>query len=85
MPILEAMACGTPTVVADFSSLPEVAAEAGIVVNVADPQSVARRLMQLADDAAERDRLRSAGIRRAGLFTWDACVAKLADALRTNL
>ncbi|RME44216.1 MAG: glycosyltransferase family 1 protein, partial [Caldilineae bacterium] len=70
LPALEAMACGTPVVAADASSLPEVVGQAGLL---ADPRSV-RALTEalravLTDDVLRRN-LAAAGRRRAARFRW---------------
>ncbi|MBN2471497.1 MAG: glycosyltransferase family 4 protein [Anaerolineae bacterium] len=70
LPPLEAMACGTPTVVADRSSLPEVVGEAGLLVNPDDPADIAAGLERLLADPALHADLSAKGIRRAGTFTW---------------
>ncbi|MCZ7540676.1 MAG: glycosyltransferase family 4 protein [Anaerolineae bacterium] len=67
---LEAMACGTPPVVSDRSSLPEVVGEAGLRVNPDDADSIADALRRLLTDSALRDTLRDAGLARAATFTW---------------
>lgn len=69
---LEAMACGTPPVVADRSSLPEVVGEAGLLVDPDDPASIADALARLLDDSALHARLRAAGLARARTYTWRA-------------
>lgn len=67
---LEAMACGTPPIVSNRSSLPEVVGDAGLLVNPDDPSSIAEALHRLLEDSALRARLRSAGLERAREFTW---------------
>ncbi len=67
---LEAMACGTPPVVANRSSLPEVVGDAGLLVNPDDPAQMADTIKRLLQDNALRTRLREAGLARAALFTW---------------
>ncbi len=67
---LEAMACGTPPVVSDRSSLPEVVGDAGLLVNPDDAGSIAGALRRLLTDSALRDTLRAAGLARARTFTW---------------
>jgi glycosyltransferase involved in cell wall biosynthesis len=67
---LEAMACGTPPVVSDRSSLPEVVGDAGVLVNPDDPASIADALRRLLEDTALRQRLAVAGLARARQFTW---------------
>ncbi len=70
LPPLEAMACGTPTIVANRSSLPEVVGEAGLLVNPDDPADIAAAMARLLADPALHDRLRRAGLARAAQFTW---------------
>jgi glycosyltransferase involved in cell wall biosynthesis len=71
LPVLEAMAAGTPVVAADTSALPETC---GGAARLAPPDGEAFReaIEGLLRDAAERARLRAAGLRRAAPFTWDA-------------
>ncbi len=70
LPPLEAMACGTPVVVADRASLPEVVGDAGVLVNPADPESIADGLLRVLLDAALAADLRDRGLRRAATLTW---------------
>jgi glycosyltransferase involved in cell wall biosynthesis len=72
LPILEAMACGTPVITSTTSSMPEVAGEAAILVEPGDPEALATALALLLNDEARRDELRRRGIRRARQFTWQA-------------
>ncbi|HEY3080133.1 MAG TPA: glycosyltransferase family 1 protein [Chloroflexota bacterium] len=71
LPPLESMACGTPVVVANSSSLPEVVGEAGLTVDPGDEAGLAEALGRLIEDGALRDRLRGAGLERAKLFDWN--------------
>jgi len=71
LPALEAMACGTPVVVADRASLPEVVGEAGLLVNPEDPDDVAQALARVLTDESLRARMRELGLARAAHFTWE--------------
>ncbi len=73
LPVLEAMACGTPVVTSNVSALPEVAGDAAILVDPNDAHALADAINYVLNDAAEAARLRKAGIERAAAFTWDAC------------
>jgi glycosyltransferase involved in cell wall biosynthesis len=79
LPVLEAMASGTPVVAADTSALPETCGGAARLVP-AEGEAFRDVLVVLLGDAAERDRLRTAGLQRAAGFTWDAS-ARAIDAV----
>ena len=70
LPPLEAMACGTPAVVFDNSSLPEVSGGAAVVVPDGDAARMAEAVSRLLDDPAERERRRVQGLAWASTFTW---------------
>lgn len=71
LPPLEAMACGTPTVVADTSSLPEVVGDAALLHPPTDQEALADALLRLIEDEALRMTLRERGLWQAGRFTWE--------------
>ncbi len=73
MPALEAMACGTPVVAANTSSLPEVVGDAGLLVNPEDPAALAAALTRVVTDAPLREHLIAAGRARAAAFSWERC------------
>ena len=70
LPPLEAMACGTPTVVADSSSLPEVVGDAALLHPPTDYEALADALIRLLEDEPLRATLRTRGRARAAQFTW---------------
>ncbi len=70
-PPLEAMACGTPVVAANTSSVPEVVGTAGLLLDPLDVPAWTTALQQVLDDDALRARLREAGLARAATFTWE--------------
>jgi glycosyltransferase involved in cell wall biosynthesis len=70
LPPLEAMACGTPVIVSDASSLPEVVGDAGILVDPQCPRDWAEALSLLCQDAYRRQSLAERGLERAKQFTW---------------
>ncbi|MFN8471764.1 MAG: glycosyltransferase family 1 protein [Anaerolineae bacterium] len=80
MPLAEAMACGTPTLAANTSSLPEVVGDAGILLPPRDPEAWASAIARVAEDDALRGEMRAKGLGRARRFTWEraAIVAEAA-------
>lgn len=70
LPPLEALACGTPTLVSDVSSLPEVVDDAALRVAPTDVHGLAGQLRALVDDDEVRTRLRVAGPVQAQQFRW---------------
>jgi glycosyltransferase involved in cell wall biosynthesis len=73
LPVLEAMACGTPVVTSGVSALPEVAGDAAVLVDPNDAHAIADAVNYIWSSPAEAERLRRAGLERAASFTWDAC------------
>ncbi|WAL60385.1 glycosyltransferase family 4 protein [Thermocoleostomius sinensis] len=69
-PVLEAMACGTPVITSNLSSLPEVAGEAALLVDPYNTAEIATAMQQIASDDTTRTHLRSAGLDRARQFSW---------------
>lgn len=70
LPVLEAMACGTPVACSTAGSLPEVAGQAALFFEPTSARSLARALATLLDDAGARQHLVEAGFERAATFTW---------------
>ncbi|MFQ3663396.1 MAG: glycosyltransferase family 1 protein [Chloroflexaceae bacterium] len=70
MPPLEAMACGTPVVASNTSSLPEVVGDAGLTVSPYNPTALAEAICRVLDDAELRQELRERGLRQARAFSW---------------
>lgn len=73
MPVLEAMACGTPVLTSTTSSLPEVAGDAALLVDPTSTRALADGLSRLLHDTALCDTLRERGRARASGFTWERC------------
>lgn len=70
LPPLEAMRCGTPVLVGDRTSLPEVVGDAGLLVDPFDANAISAALARLIDDAELRQDLRERGLTRAARFDW---------------
>lgn len=71
LPVLEAMACGTPVVASNAGAIPEVAGSAAILVNPYRVDEISRALQRILSDAGGRRDLRERGLERARLFSWD--------------
>ena len=71
IPILEAMACGTPVVASNASSLPEVVGDAGLLVTPEDTEALAEALERALEDSALRATLIARGQEQARRFTWE--------------
>jgi glycosyltransferase involved in cell wall biosynthesis len=80
-PLLEAMACGTPILTSNVSSLPEVAGDAALLVDPLDEEAIAQGIGRIIGDAAFRQRLIEAGNRRIEQFDWDTSARKHAEVL----
>jgi len=79
LPPLEAMACGTPVVCSDTSSLPEVAGEAALLVNPLETRAIAEAIKKILDDDTLAKDLSQKGIQQAKKFTWKQTAQKTLD------
>lgn len=81
LPVLEAMACGTPVVCARAGSLPEVAGDAALYVEPLDVESIRTGLQRVIEEAPLRHELAARGLARARLFNAHNTTARLAALL----
>lgn len=78
MPNLEAMACGCPVITSDAFAIPEVVADAAIILrNKRDPQELANEMTRILCDRALSEDLRRRGLQRAQNFRWDQSASAL--------
>lgn len=82
IPVLEAMATGTPVIAADIPVLREVAGDAALYVNVESSKDITSKIEDIVTDAKLRKKLVSLGKKRATGFTWSAAAAKLATIIK---
>jgi glycosyltransferase involved in cell wall biosynthesis len=80
-PVLEAMACGTPVLTSNLSSLPEVAGDAALLVDPYETSSIAQGMRTLLEDASMRTKLRTAGLEHVKSFTWEETARQTAKVL----
>jgi glycosyltransferase involved in cell wall biosynthesis len=82
LPVVEAMACGTPVIGAEAGSLPEVIADGGLLVKPGDPTALSIALRQLLTDNITRTRWAEAAKLRAANFSWERTAQLTEDVLR---
>ena len=70
IPMLEAMACGTPIITSNTSAIPEVAGEGAILINPLDPQEIADAILQLENDDSFYQQQSAYGLKRVKQFSW---------------
>ena len=70
IPLLEAMACGTPVITSNTSSMPEIAGHEAILINPGNSDEIADMMLQLERDEVFYQKQKEIGIKRAKLFSW---------------
>ena len=81
LPVLEAMACGTPVICSNTSSLPEVAGEAALLVDPLDSHELAGAIHRIATDARLRRLLVARGLEQVARFSWQRCARETLQVL----
>ncbi len=82
IPVLEALACGTPVVASNTSSLPEAAGEAALLVDPEDVEALAEALWRLLVDSPLRNALRARGFEQVKRFSWAGSAQKVRSIYR---
>jgi glycosyltransferase involved in cell wall biosynthesis len=82
LPPLESMACGTPTIVSNVSSLPEVVGDAALLVDPENWEEIAVALHRLITDDDLHAELSEKGLKRAGCFSWEQAARRTLDVYR---
>jgi len=70
---LEAMACACPVITSNTSSLPEVAGDAGIMVDPYNIRELEDAIRRVVKDSALRREMKEKGLARAKMFSWEKC------------
>lgn len=81
LPVLEAMACGTPVITSNLSSLPEVAGDAAILINPYNTEEITDAMQIIAADSELRSRLSLQGIKKSNQFSWEKTGQATAEVL----
>ena len=82
LPALEAMACGTPVLAGNCTSLPEVVGDAGLLVDPLDVAAITDGICRMVKDAGLREQLTARGFLQASVFSWDATAGKVLESLQ---
>ena len=79
MPVLEAMACGTPSITSNVSSLPEVAGNAALTIAPDDTRALSEAIERALHDAALRTQMRERSLQQAAKFSWREAARQTAE------
>jgi glycosyltransferase involved in cell wall biosynthesis len=85
IPVLEALACGTPTLTSNISSIPEVTGDAALLIDPTNMQEIAAGLERLLGDASLRQELMTRSISQAASFSWAATATATLNLYRKAL
>lgn len=83
LPPLEAMACGTPVITSNTSSLPEVIGDAGILVDPYNINEIVEAMYQVISNIELRERMRYKGLERVKMFSWEKAAKETIDVFKT--
>ncbi len=85
LPVLEAMACGTPVITSNISSLPEVAGDAAILINPYNAGEITAAMQAIINDSELRKQLSAKGLKRANQFSWEKTGKATVEVLKEYL
>ena len=85
LPVLEAMACGTPVITSNISSLPEVAGDAAILINPYHIEEITAAMKIIINDSETRKQLSEKGLKRANQFSWEKTGLATVEVLKQYL
>ncbi|QCK13887.1 glycosyltransferase family 4 protein [Mangrovivirga cuniculi] len=77
LPIIEAMACNTPVITSNTSSMPEVAGNAARLIDPYKPETITEALLDLSKNKEKREDLKSLGLKRASFFSWENAASQM--------
>jgi glycosyltransferase involved in cell wall biosynthesis len=82
LPVLESMACGTPVITSNLSSLPEVAGDAAILIDPYKVEEITDAMQAIANDSGLRSHLSQLGLARASQFSWEKTGRETVEVLK---
>jgi glycosyltransferase involved in cell wall biosynthesis len=85
LPVLEAMACGTPVITSNISSLPEVAGDAAILINPYNIGEITAAMQTIVNDSETRKQLSEKGLKRVNQFSWEKTGLATVEVLKQYL
>lgn len=83
IPLLEAMACGTPVITSNTSSMPEIGGNEAILINPESPEEITEKMLRLENDEAYYNTQKEIGLKRAELFSWRKTAEQLLNLYET--
>ena len=85
LPLLEAMACGTPVVTSNVTAMPEVAGDAALLVDPRSVGQIASAIQEIVNESLLRQHLREKGLVRASDYSWDATCGRVYRLLKETV
>lgn len=85
LPVLEAMACGTPVITSNISSLPEVAGDGAILINPYHIEEITAAMKMIINDSEIRKQLSEKGLKRVNQFSWEKTGLATVEVLKQYL
>ncbi|GKX67815.1 glycosyltransferase family 4 protein [Inconstantimicrobium mannanitabidum] len=85
LPVIEAMACGTPVITSNTTSLPEVVDDAAILIDPYNQEEIVSKIEALCMDNQLKNELRGKGLKRAKLFSWETTAKKVMDVYKFTM
>lgn len=79
IPMLEAMACGTPVITSNTSSMPEIADDAALIIDPFKPEDITEAILKLLNDENYKSNLIEKGYKQASNFTWKSMAEKVLE------
>jgi glycosyltransferase involved in cell wall biosynthesis len=85
IPVVEAMRCGTPVIISDTTSLPEIGGEAAIYVSPSDIENISGSMIRLIEDKEFKSSLKPVSIKNSMRFTWEKSAVSLWESIEKAL